>query len=93
MQYHGFGSCDGVSDSFLCCVRLASPIFGVRIVGNKQYGQGSRIDLWTICLFGLDAIQVQSLSKGFKTLGTLNLGIVGFHLVESFVCMAGNKCS
>ena len=28
------------------------------IVGNKQYDQGSVIDLWTICLFGLYAIQV-----------------------------------
>ena len=51
--------CVYISDSFLCCVGLAGPTFGVHIVGNKQYGQGSTIDLWTICLFGLDAIQVQ----------------------------------
>ena len=47
--------CAHISESFL----LAGPTFGVRIFGNKQYGQASTIDLWTICLFGLDAIQVQ----------------------------------
>ena len=54
MRYHGSGSCDGISDSrmcvyipesFLCCVRLAGPTFGVWIIGNKQYDQGSTFDL------------------------------------------------
>ena len=43
--------CVYISDSFLCCVGLAGPTFGVRIVGNKQYDQGSAIDLWTIIMF------------------------------------------
>ena len=51
--------CVCISESFLCCVRLAGPTFGVRIVANNQYGQGSTFDLWTMCLFGLDAMQVQ----------------------------------
>ena len=37
--------CVYISESFLCCVRLAGPTFGVRIVGNKQYDQGSTFDL------------------------------------------------
>ena len=48
-----------VPDSFLGCVRLAGPIFGVRVSRNKQVGQGSAFDLWTMCLFGLDSLRIQ----------------------------------
>ena len=48
-----------IPDSSLGCVRLAGPIFGVRVSRNKQVGQGSAFDLWTMCLFGLDALWIQ----------------------------------
>ena len=48
-----------IPDSSLGCVRLAGPTFGVRASRNKQVGQGSAFDLWTMCLFGLDALRIQ----------------------------------
>ena len=48
-----------IPDSFLGCVRLAGPIFGVRVSRNKQVGQGSAFYLWTMCLFGLDSLRIQ----------------------------------
>ena len=48
-----------IPDSFLGCVMLAGPIFGVRVSRNKQVGQGSAFDLWTMCLFGLDYLRIQ----------------------------------
>ena len=32
---------------------------GVRVIRNKQDGQGSAFDLWTMCSFGLDALLIQ----------------------------------
>ena len=89
--------CVYIFESFLCCVRLAGPTFGVRIVGNKQYGQGYMFDVWTICLFGLDALRIQLgdpvAVKEAETLGTLSVAIVGFHVVESWVWMPGTEWS
>ena len=87
MRYHGSGSLDGFSDgrsvcvyiygSFLCCVRLVVPTFGVRIVGNKQYSQGSALDLWTMCSFGLDALRIllgnPVAVKGVENIGNIML--------------------
>ena len=53
------GVCVYIPDSSLGCVRLAGPTFGVRVSRNKQVGQGSAFDLWTMCLFGLDALRIQ----------------------------------